>query len=90
MSFASAFNRFAIALVFRDIRFHTTIPQELARCTGIKATIRIEKGTGVVQSTTLQAIEYIFERLFELIAVVVIAGNDTSRGNNIAVRIRYW
>ena len=90
MAFSPTFHRFAIALVFRDVRFHTTIPQELARCTGIKATIRIEKGTRVVQSTTLQSIEYIFELLFELIAVIVVASNDTSRGNNVAVRLRYW
>jgi hypothetical protein len=90
MPFASAFHRFAIALVFGNVRFHAAIPQELSRCTGIKATIRIEYGTGVVQSAALQVIEYIFEFLFELIAVVVVAGNDTSRGNNRAVRVGYW
>ncbi len=90
MPFASAFHRFAIALVFWNVRFHAAIPQELARGTGIKATISIEHGTGVVQSTALQVLKYIFEFLFELIAVVVVASNDPSRGNNRAVRIGYW
>ncbi len=90
MPFASTFHHFAVALVFGNVRFHTAIPQELARGTSIKATIRIEHGTGIVQSTTLQIIEYIFQFLFKLIAIVVVASNDTSRSNNSTVRIGYW
>ena len=90
MSLSATFDRFAIALVFRNVGFHAIIPQQFPGCTRIEAAIRIEKGTFVVQTTAFHIPERILEFLFELIAIVMIASNDTSRGNNVAVRIGYW
>ena len=89
MSLSATFDRFPVALIFRNVGFYTIIPQQFPRCTCIKATISIEKGAFVIQTAALHIIERILEFLFELIAIVVIASNDTSRGNNGAIRRRY-
>lgn len=90
MSLSTTFDRFSIALVFRNIGFHAIIPQQFSRCTRIKAAIGIEKGTFVVQPTAFHITEGILEFLFELMAVVVITSNDASCGNNIPLCICYW
>ena len=90
MALSATFDRFPIALVFRNVGLHTIIPQQFPRCTRIKAAIGIEKGTFVVQAAAFHITESILEFLFELIAIVVVASNDTCRGNNVAIRSRYW
>ena len=90
MSFSTAFDRFSITLVFRNIGFHAIIPQQFSCCTRIKAAVGIEKGTFVVQTTAFHIPESILEFLFEPVTIVMITSNDTSRGNNVAIRIRYW
>ena len=90
MPLSPTFDRFSIALVFWNIGFHAIIPQQFSRCTRIKAAIGIEKGTLIVQSTAFHIPEGMLELLFELIAIVMVASNDTSRGNNIPLCICYW
>jgi hypothetical protein len=89
MAFAPTFHRFSIPLVLCNVRNDPTIPEQLARRTGIKAAIRIEQGTFIRQAAALEVCEQIFQLLLKLIAIVMIARNDTSRRDNVALGIRY-
>ena len=90
MSLSATFDRFPIALIFRNVGFHAIIPQQFSGCTRIKAAIGIEKGTFVVQPTTFQVTEGILKFLLEFITIGMVASNDARRGNNRAFCICYW
>ena len=90
MPFPTTLDTLSIALVFRNVGFHAIIPQEFPCCTRIKAAIGIEIGTFVVQSTAFHFTEGILEFLIQVIAVVMVASYDASRGNYITFCIGYW
>ncbi len=90
MSFPPALDCFSVAFIFRDVGFDPTVPQQLPRCARIKATIHVEYGTFVAQSTALHVCEHLFKRLFKHIAVVMVASNHPRSGDNIAVAISHW
>ncbi len=90
MSFSSALDVFPIALVLRNVRNDTTIPQQFPSCTRVKATIGIKERTFIVQSTPLHILEDVLQLLFELKAVVMVSGNDTRRRDDRTVLVRHW
>src|SRR5919199_125342 len=90
MPLPSAFDGLAITLVFWNVGDDAMVPQKLARCLGIKATIRIEKCAFDVQAAPLQIFECALELLQKLITIIVVAGDDARRRDNVAVGIGEW
>ncbi len=90
MSFSPTLDRFAITLIFRNVGFHSTIPQQFPSRTCIEATIHVEYGTLVLQPTAFHISKHAFQLLLKLIAVIMVARNDTCGGNHIAMAIRDW
>ncbi len=89
MAFPSTLHCFSIAFIFRNIGFDSTVPQQLACCTCIEATIHIEHGALVVQSAAFHVSKDVLQLLLKRIAVIMVAGDDTRCGNNIPISIRY-
>ncbi len=90
ISFSPTFHAFPIALGFRNVGHHATIPQQFAGCPRIKGPIRIEQGTVVVQTTAFQVLEELLELLFKLKGISMLTRNNLGGGKNVATRIRYW
>ncbi len=90
MALPSTLDRFPIAFILHNIGFDPTVPQQFSRCTCVEATIHVEYGAVVAQSTPFHVSEYVFKLLLKLIAIVVMASNDTCCGNNVTVSISYW
>lgn len=88
--FPPTLDGFAVALIFCNVGFDPTVPQHFPGCARIKAPIHVEYGSLVVQSTAFHVSEYVFELLFKLIAVIMVASNDTCCRNNIAISVSYW
>ncbi len=80
MSFSPTFHGFPIALVFWNIGNDPMIPQQLAGFPRIKGTIRIEKGTFIIQSTAFQILEELLELLFKLKGVIMLTRSNLCRG----------
>ena len=89
VSFASTLDCLSIALILCNVGFDTTSPQHLACSTRVKATICVEDSTFVNHSTPLHVSKDILQLLNKLIAIIMIAGNDAGRRENIAVSIGY-
>jgi hypothetical protein len=89
MSFASPFDCLSIALVLRNVGLDTTIPQHLPCGSSVKAAIGVEDGTFVDQSTSLHVSKDVLQLLNKLVSIIMIAGNDTCRRENVAISIGY-
>ena len=89
VSFASTFDCLSIALVLRNVGLDTTIPQHLACSPRVKAAICVEDGSFVDQLTSFHVSKDILELLHKLVSIIMIAGNDARRRENIAVSIGY-
>ena len=89
ISFASRLDLLSVALVLRNVRLDPAIPQHFSRRSRIEATIRIEARTFVVQSTSSHVSKDVLELLNKLVSIIMIAGNDARRRENIAVSIGY-
>ena len=89
VSFPSTFHAFSIPLVFRNVGNDTAIPQQLPRCTRVKAAISIKAGTGIVQSASLHIFEDILQFLFKLKAVVLVSSKYAGRRDNRTVFVRH-
>ncbi len=87
MPLPTAFCRFSTSLVFINVRNNASIPEHLTCSTGVKTTVRVEEGTLIRQSRTLQVSEQIFEHLRQLIGIIVIASNNIGRRKNISITI---
>ena len=66
------------------------IPQHLACRASIEAAIRIEKGTCILQSTAFQVRKDVLQLLYKLITVIMIPSNNSSRRNDVSLRVSYW
>ncbi len=89
IAFPSTLDRFSIAFIFHNIGIYSTIPQQFSSCTCIKATIHVEYGAVVGQSTTFHVSEHMFKLLLKLIAIIMVASNDACCGNNRTISISY-
>ena len=89
MTFPSALDRFSVARVFGDVWCDATVPQQLARRPRIKTTIHVEDSTFVVQFTAPHVSKDLVELLCKGIAVIMVACNHPSSGNDITVAIGY-
>jgi len=90
MPLPSAFCRFSPPFVFSNVRNNASVPEQLARSAGIKTTICIEERVLVRYACTLQVTKQLFERLRQLIRVVVVASNNIGRRKNIPITIYQW
>ncbi len=87
MPLPTAFCRLSTSLVFINVRNNASVPEHLACSAGVKTTVRIEERTCIRQSSPLQVSKQLFERLRQLIRVVVVARNNIIRCKNISIAI---
>ena len=87
MPLSTTFRRFSTALVFINVRNNASVPEHLACSAGIKTTVRIEECTRIRQSSPFQVSKQLFERLCQLIRIIVIASKNIGRRKNIAIAI---
>ncbi len=90
VSLASTFDFLSIALVLRNVGLDPTIPQDLARRSCIEATIRIEDGTFVVQSTSRHISKDVLELLHKLITIIMMTRDNSCGRSDVAIRVCYW
>ncbi len=90
ISFPSTLDRFSVAFIFRNVGLDPPIPQQFPRCARIEAAIHVKDRTVVVQPTALHVSEEVLELLLKRITVMMIASHNPCRGDNVAMRIRYW
>ncbi len=88
--FSPAFDRFAIAFIFSNVRNNAMIPEHLTGSLRIEAFICIEEGTFVGEPTAFHVRKKLLERVRHVICIVMIASNDPCCGDDIAVFIRQW
>src|SRR5713226_6409076 len=74
--FASALDRFTIALVFSHVRHDLMIEAHFASFFRVKSTIRIEEGTGNDQAPVFHGFESSLKMVFEVESIIVVTGND--------------
>ena len=86
-TFAPAFGRFAVALVFGDVGDHPVIEANLARFMGIESSVSVKKRPGDGQSQALHAFECGLEMGFEVEGVMVISRDNARRSDDVAVGI---
>ncbi len=89
MPFPPAFDRFAVAFIFGNIGLDPTIPQQLPRCTRIKAAIHIEERTAIRKITAFHIPKDVLELLIKHIAIIMVARNDPGGRNDGAITISY-
>lgn len=89
MSSSSAFHRFSIALVFRNVGNNSTIPEHFPRCTTIKPTSGMKQGAVIGQTTTLQILKDLLDRSLQVIRVIVVASHNSCRCNDVSVLVNY-
>lgn len=87
MALPTAFRCFPGAFVLINVRNHPIVPEQFARSTGVKTTIRVEERPFIHYPDTFQCSEQLFEGLRQLIRIVVVASNDTGRRNNVSMPI---
>ncbi len=90
MPIPSAFCRFSTPFVFINVRNNAGVPEQLARSAGVKTTVCIEDRTRIRQSCPPQVSKQLFERLRQLIRIIVIATNNIGRRKNIPIAINQW
>jgi hypothetical protein len=83
----TAFCRFSTSLVFINVRNNASVPEHLTRSAGVKTTVRIEECTRIRQSSPLQVSKQLFERLRQLIRIVVITSNNIGCRKDISIAI---
>ena len=89
ISFASTFDLLSIALVLCNVGLDTSIPQHLTCRSRIKAAICIEDGSFVVHSTSLHISKDVLELLNQLMSIIMVAGDDACRRENVAIPVGY-
>jgi hypothetical protein len=87
VSFPSTFRGFPVACVFINVRNHPHIPEQLARRTGIEATIRVEEGTFIGDLNPFQGSKHRFQGLRQVIRVIMIACQNISRRKDVSIVI---
>ena len=90
MSFATTLHRLSVPFIFCNIGYQPMMPEQLPCRTGIKATISIEEGTFIVQLVSLHVSNQILEFLFQIVAIIMIASDNPSCRNDIAIAVCYW
>ena len=73
VAFPSPLDPFPIANVLRNIRSHAPVPEHFPCVVTVKATIRIEERTFIVQSQATQVLKQTSQRFFEVVTVIMFA-----------------
>jgi hypothetical protein len=87
MALPTTLGALPIALVFRNIRSHASIPKQFPCLFCVKCTISIKECTAIVKSKLVQLAKDVFEAMNELVTIVVITSNNLACGKNEAVCI---
>jgi hypothetical protein len=90
MALAPTLCPFAIALVFRDIRSYTAIPQQLTRLFCVKSAICIKVGVCICQVKLIKLLKQVFQASSQLVTIIMVASNHFTGGNNEAIGVGYW
>ena len=76
MTLPPTFHALTIALIFRNIGLHSSVPQELACRFGVKTTVTIKKCVCIIQSKRIELAKNALQPVDELVVVVMIASDD--------------
>ena len=90
MALAATLGAFAIALIFRDIRSHTAIPEELTCLFCRKCTICIKVGASIREFKLIKLLKQIFEAIGQIVTIIMVPSNHFTGGNNEAIGVGYW
>src|SRR5258708_23852077 len=86
-AFASALDRFTIALVFSNVGHDLMIEAPFARFFRVKSTIRIEEGTGNDQAPVFHGFESSLKMVFEVESIIMVPRHDACGSHHVAVSI---
>ena len=89
MALAPTLCPFAIALIFRDIRSYTAIPEQLTRLFCVKRTICIKVGVRIGEFKLIKLLKQAFQASGQLVAIIMVPSNHFSGGNNEAIGVGY-
>jgi hypothetical protein len=89
MPLTAPLHRLAVPFIFSTIGNQGLIPEQLPGSTGIKAAIGVEEGTFIVQLVPFHIGNQVLEFLFQRITIIMVAGNDSRRANDISIADRY-
>jgi len=90
MALAPALGAFAVALIFRDIRSYTTIPEQFTRLVCVKSTICIKVGVRICEFKPIKLLKQVFQASSQVVTIIMIPSNHFTAGNNEAIGVGYW
>jgi hypothetical protein len=89
MALAPTLGTFAIALIFRDIRSYTAIPEQFTRLFCIKSTICIKIGVRICEFKLIKLLKQVFEAIGQVVTIIMVPSYHFTGGNNEASSVRY-
>jgi hypothetical protein len=90
MALAPTLGAFAIALIFRDIRSYTAIPEQFACLFCVECTICIKVGVRIREFKLIQLRKQIFEPIGQLVTIIMVPSNHFTGAKNEAIGVCYW
>ena len=90
MALAPTLGAFPIALIFRDIRSYTAIPEQFTRLFCVKSTICIKVGVRICEFKLIKLLKQVFQARGQVVTIIMVPSNHFTGGNNEAIGVRYW
>ena len=90
MALAPTLGAFPIALIFRDIRSYTAIPEQFTRLFCVKSTICIKVGVRICEFKLIKLLKQVFQARGQVVTIIMVPSNHFTGGNNEATGVRYW
>ena len=90
MALAPTLGAFAIALIFRDIRSYTAIPEQFTRLFCVKSTICIKIGVRICEFKPIKLLKQVFQASGQIVTIIMVPSNHFTGGNNEAIGVGYW
>lgn len=90
LALAPTLGAFAIALIFRDIRSYTAIPQQFTRLFCVKSTICIKVGVRICEFKLIKLLKQVSYAIGQVVTIIMVPSNHFTGGNDEAIGVRYW
>ena len=89
MTLAPTLCALAIALIFRNIRSYTAIPEQLPCLFCVKRTISIKVGVSIREFKLIELSKQVFEAIGQLITIIMVPSNHFACGKNETIGVGY-
>ena len=90
MALASALGALPITFVFWNIRSYAAIPKQFTSLFCVKPAIGIKVGVSVGEAKLIELPKQVFEAIDQFIAVIMVASNHFTCGQNETIGVSYW